>query len=198
MNKAIPILKWLLAACLPVLAAGCTNAKLSRKEAAIQKIDQVKAERQLGLVDYEITKVIKAKDKSGFLKLGNRSLLLTCTAYLEAGLDLTDFNPMTDIKVDEDESNVTITLPSPVLLSMNMPLDEVKEEYFKKGLTATAFTMAEMNTILRLGEEQIRDSVPDLGILEEAKVNAQRFFETLLKHMGFSTVQVTFRKPEKD
>ena len=60
MRKTIQLSKWLLAAVLLMLtASGCgprsqkMAALLSRKEKAIQVIDKIKSEKQLGLVEYE-------------------------------------------------------------------------------------------------------------------------------------------------
>jgi flagellar biosynthesis/type III secretory pathway protein FliH len=70
MRKTIQLSKWLLAAVLLMLtASGCgprsqkMAALLSRKEKAIQVIDKIKSEKQLGLVEYEIEKIVKAKEE---------------------------------------------------------------------------------------------------------------------------------------
>ena len=192
--------KWLLAVCLPMLAAaGCASpekdAGPSLADAALQRIDQIRSERQLELVEYEISKIVKSVDKGSFWQIGSRKVLLTCKAYLQAGIDLGDFNPMTDVVIDEERKSVTITLPSPKLLSMEMPLKEVLVEDSQSTWFRRDFSMAELNQILRIGEKQILDSVPDLGILDEAKQNARLFFEPALKHMGFTSVHVSFKEP---
>lgn len=197
------VFKWLLAAGFGLLAAaGCgpsekEEAGTSLADAALERIDQIRSERQLELVEYEISKIVKTVDKGAWYQIGKRKILLTCKAYLQAGVDLTDFNPMTDVVIDEEKKSVTITLPSPTLLSMEMPLQEVMVEDSQATWFRNEFSMAELNTILRLGEQQILDSVPILGILDEAKQNARLFFEPALKHMGFTYVHVAF-KPAKE
>lgn len=56
-----------------------------------------------------------------------------------------------------------------------------------------SFSAEERNALLRQGEKQIRDSVPSLGILEEAEANAVKFFESVFSKMGFTEVEVQFR-----
>ena len=194
------ILKWLLAAGIGLLAAaGCQQAPekgLSRKEAAIRKIDKVKSERQLGLVEYEVRNVVKAQESKGFFLLkSKRAILCSCKAYLKAGIDLTGFNPMTDIAIDPEETMVSITLPSPTLLSLNMPIDSVEVLYEKKKLSS-GFNLTDLNELLRQGEDQVRNSVQELGILEDARRNARLFFEPLFKQLGFTSVQVLFKDDE--
>ena len=110
--------------------------------------------------------------------------------------DLNGFNPMTDMAIDPDETMITLTLPAPTLLSLNIPIDEV-EILYEKTKYSNGFTLTDLNEILRQGEAQINSSVPDLGILEDAKQNARLFFEPLFKRLGFTSVQVEFKENQK-
>lgn len=205
MNKSF--LTWLLALGIVSLALpGCgsdtesisvTNL-LSKKEKAIQTIDKIKSEKQLGLVEYEIRKIVKAKETGGFFILKTKKMILcSCKAYLKAGIDLNGFDPMTDFVIDPDETMVTLTLPTPTLLSLNMPVDSVEVLYEKTKLSK-GFSVTDLNELLRQGEVQIRESVPELGIIDDAKRNARLFFEPLFKHLGFTTVQVNFKDDKKN
>ena len=203
-NGLIP--KILLMACLAALTlTGCGSRAqkaaeklLSRKEQAIQVIDKVKSEKQLGLVEYEVQKIVKAKeeDHKFFFIQSKKEILCSCKAYLKAGIDLGGFNPMTDVSVDPDETMITITLPAPTLLSLNMPINGV-EILYEKTQNSQGFILSELNDLLRQGEKQILDSVPDLGIMEDAKQNARLFFEPLFKRLGFTSVQVDFKGDNK-
>ena len=203
-NGLIP--KILLTACLAALTlTGCGSRAqkaaeklLSRKEQAIQVIDKVKSEKQLGLVEYEVQKIVKAKEENHkfFFIQSKKEILCSCKAYLKAGIDLGGFNPMTDVSVDPDETMITITLPAPTLLSLNMPINGV-EILYEKTQNSQGFILSELNDLLRQGEKQILDSVPDLGIMEDAKQNARLFFEPLFKRLGFTSVQVDFKGDNK-
>ena len=209
MRKTSQLSKWLLAAVLLMLtASGCGSRSqqavenaaklLSRKEKAIQVIDKVKSEKQLGLVEYEVRKIVKAKDAGHkfFFIPSKKEILCSCKAYLKAGIDLSGFNPMTDVAIDPDETMITLTLPAPTLLSLNIPIDEV-EILYEKTKNSQGFKLQELNELLRQGEAQISASVPDLGILEDAKRNARLFFEPLFKRLGFTSVQVEFKENQK-
>ena len=201
MKTNLTLLKWLLATGIAMLAAaGCAprDSKQSLADAALQRIDQISSEQQLELVEFEIRKFLKAQDKGAWFQLGTRTILLSCKAYLQAGIDLTDFNPLTDVVVDEERQAISITLPCPTLLSMEMPLEEVEVADEKITGFQSAFKMSEVNQILREGEQQILDCVPSLGIIDEAKQKARMFFEPALKHLGFNSVYVSFKQPVKE
>ena len=203
MKHHSPLHRWLLAACIAAMALpGCgsdsvpetVNELLTKKEKALQTIDKIKAEKQLGLVEYQIRKIVKAQENGRFLFLikTNKAIICSCHAYLKAGIDLTGFDPMTDVAIDPDGTMITLTLPSPTLLSLNMPVNEI-EVLYQKAERTKEFTLADVNNLLQQGEAQIRESVPELGILDDAKRNARLFFEPLFKHLGFTVVQVNFK-----
>ena len=201
MKTILSPLKWLLAAGILVLsAAGCgsRDAKQSLTDAALQRIDQISSEQQLELVEFEIRKFLKAQYNGAWYEIGKKRILLSCKAYLQAGIDLGDFNPMTDVVVDEERRSISITLPCPTLLSMEMPLEAVEVADEKVTGFRSEFKMSEINTILRKGEEQILESVPSLGIIDEAKQKARLFFEPAMKHLGFASVSVSFKQPVKE
>lgn len=191
-------LKWLLTAGILLLAAAGCAPKQSLSDAALQCINQISSERQLELVEYEIHKIVKAEDKGAWYTIGDRKLLLTCKAYLQAGLDLSDFNPITDVVIDEERQGISITLPCPTLLSMQMPIEDVEVADERVTGFRDEFEMAEINKVLRMGEQQILDSVPGLGLIDEAKQNARLFFEPALKHLGFKSVYLSFKQPVKE
>ena len=171
--------------------AGCSRHN-EVEEMVKREVQAISEMRQLGLVEYRVRKIVKADDEGEWYKIGDRKILLSCTAYLKAGLDLTSFD-MDDVDVDRLAGRVTVTLPHAVLLSLDIPASEIRQEYDHVTMLRQSFSAEERYTLLRQGEKQIRDSVPSLGILEKAEENAGKFFESVFSKMGFSTVEVTFR-----
>jgi hypothetical protein len=171
--------------------AGCSRHN-EVEEMVKREVQAISEMRQLGLVEYRVRKIVKADDEGEWYKIGDRKILLSCTAYLKAGLDLTSFD-MDDVDVDRLAGRVTVTLPHAVLLSLDIPASEIRQEYDHVTMLRQSFSAEERNALLRQGEKQIRDSVPSLGILEKAEENACKFFESVFSKMGFSTVEVTFR-----
>ena len=171
--------------------AGCSRRN-DVEEMVKREVQAISEMRQLGLVEYRVRKIVKADDEGEWYKIGDRKILLSCTAYLKAGLDLTSFD-MDDVDVDRMVGRVTVTLPHAVLLSLDIPASEIRQEYDHVTMLRQSFSAEERNALLRQGEKQIRDSVPSLGILEKAEENACKFFESVFSKMGFTTVEVTFR-----
>ena len=168
-----------------------------RERAAVEdtvqrEIEAITAMKQLSLVEYRVSKIIKADDEGAWYKIGDRKILLSCTAYLKAGIDLATFGP-DDVDVDWTGKRVSVTIPHATLLSLDMPASEIRQEYDHVTMLRQSFTAEERNALLRQGEKQIRDSVPSLGILEKADENARRFFESVFQKMGFESVEVSFR-----
>ena len=176
-----------LSLCILLAMQGCSR----KNEAAV--IHSLSSMNQLGLVEYRVRKIIKADDPGEWYKIGDRKILLSCTAYLKAGIDLAGFSPEEDIVIDRRKGKVSITLPHATLLSLDIPPSEIRQEYDQVTLLRSAFSVQERNQLLRQGERQIRRSVPSLGILEEAEANARKFFESAFYKMDFKEVEVTFK-----
>ena len=177
---------------LAVLAtAGCSRNH-EVQEMVRREVKAISEMRQLGLVEYRVRKIVKADDEGAWYKIGDRKILLSCTAYLKAGLDLSSFG-MQDVDIDRGAARVTVFLPHAVLLSLDIPASEIRQEYDHVTMLRQSFSAEERNALLRQGEKQIQDSVPSLGILEEAEANAVKFFESVFSKMGFTEVEVQFR-----
>ena len=173
-----------------VVAAGCSR---QREEKALQQeVLSISSMKQLGLVEYKVRKIIKADDQGEWYKIGDRKILLSCTAYLKAGIDLSSFSAE-DISVDRAAGKVTVTLPHATLLSLDIPASEIRQEFDQVTLLRSDFSAQERNELLRQGERQIRRSVPSLGILQKAEENARKFFDSAFQKLGFTTVEVVFK-----
>ena len=168
--------------------SGC-NGRAAVEDTVQREIEAITAMKQLSLVEYRVSKIVKADDDGAWYKIGDRKILLSCTAYLKAGIDLATFGP-DDVDIDW---TVSVTIPHATLLSLDMPASEIREEYDHVTMFRQSFSAEERNALLRQGEKQIRRSVPSLGILEKADENARRFFESVFQKMGFETVEVSFR-----
>lgn len=167
--------------------SGKRDSELLRKEIA-----SVSSLKQLTLVEYKVRKIIKANDEGEWYKIGDRKIILSCTAYLKAGIDLSTFSA-DDVTANRAEGKVTISLPHASLLSLNIPPSEIREEYDQVTLLRSGFSAEERNRLLRQGERQIRESVIYLGILDKAEENARKFFTSIFSRMGYTTVDVVFK-----
>ena len=177
---------------IPVLIlSGCTHRERIA-ETVQREVEAISAMKQLNLVEYRVRKIVKANDEGEWYKIGDRKILLSCTAYLKAGIDLSSFN-VDDVIIDRDAGTVFVTIPHATLLSLDIPASEIRQEYDHVTMLRHSFSVEERNALLRQGEKQIRESVPTLGILPKAEENARKFFESVFAKMGFTTVEVSFR-----
>ena len=156
-----------------------------------REIEAISQMRELSLVEYRVRKIVKANDEGEWYKIGDRKILLSCTAYLKAGIDLSGFSAE-NVDINRLDGSVTVTVPHAKLQSLDMPASEIREEYDHVTMLRHSFSAEERNALLRQGEKQIRSSVPSLGILEKAEENARRFFESVFTKMGFTSVEVVF------
>ena len=170
--------------------AGCSRRN-DVEEMVKREVQAISEMRQLGLVEYRVRKIVKADDEGEWYKIGDRKILLSCTAYLKAGIDLSGFSAE-NVDINRLDGSVTVTVPHAKLLSLDMPASEIREEYDHVTMLRHSFSAEERNALLRQGEKQIRSSVPSLGILEKAEENARRFFESVFTKMGFTSVEVVF------
>ena len=191
MRRILHIVTLVLLGTVLLALPGCARRE-SMQETVQREVEAITAMRQLSLVEYRVRKIVKADDEGEWYKIGDRKILLSCTAYLKAGVDLATFGT-DDVQIDLTGDRVSVTIPHATLLSLDIPASEVRLEYDHVTMLRSDFTAEERNALLRQGEKQIRESVPTLGILEKADENARRFFESVFLKMGFTNVEVTFR-----
>ena len=167
------------------------SCKPSRKDLVSEKVNGLgKMVSELGTVEYTIVKVIKLDDDAWF-KYGDRKILFSSTASLKAGIDLQEFDPE-NVKVNERNNSVSVTLPKAKLLSFNMPPELIKQEFCSTTGWRGDFSIEEKNAIKIQAENDIREDIPNLGILQDAEKNAKGFFEVLLGQFGFKTIIINF------
>ena len=155
-----------------------------------QRVQSMAETAELGTVEYIVKKIVKTNDEQWY-SVGDRKILFQSTAYLKAGVDLGDF---TTDNIHIEGKNVTVTLPHAKLLSFNMPAEETQTVFENYGFFRSRFSADEQNHILQLGEKDIREDVPNLGILQDAEQNVKDVFTAMLSQMGFESVNVKFEE----
>ena len=167
------------------LLVGCTKSPAKQIEERVQTMAET---GELGTVEYAVRKIIKTNDQQWY-KYGDRKILFVSTAFLKAGIKLDGFS---EENVIIDGKNVTVTLPHAELLSFNMPAEETKLVWTHYSTFRDEYNEYERNTILRLGEQNIREATPDLGILQDAEKNAEELFTAMLTQIGFEKIDIKF------
>lgn len=164
--------------------------KISLMDETNEKVETLVSAGELSTAEYTIEKIIKANDCSNW-KIGDRKILFSCKAYLEGGVDMADYDA-SKTKIDETAKTIEMTLPKVKLLSFNMPIEEVKMKYEKVTGLRFKFSAKDRNKVLQQGEADIKNDIENIGIITDAKNNAQLFFTSMLKQMGYKQVIIKF------
>ena len=117
---------------------------------------------------------------------------------LKAGIDMKKFDA-SKIIIDEKSKSIVLTLPKPEKLSFDMPNDKIKVVYEKKKGLISKYSNDRRHEIQKKGQDEIdnEDALKELGIYDDARKNADRFFRNLLKGLGFEIITIKFEGDEK-
>lgn len=197
-----------------LILLGVMSACSSKEETVVQNVEteeerpslvtQIQKCTRLYTTEYRIHKIVTHDDvirlkgnvlSQGFdipLPLGERKVAIPMDATLKAYIDFSNF---TEDNVERDGENITIVLPDPkvVMTSSKINQKEIREYV---GLTRSHFTDKELTSYEQQGRQAILNSIPQLGIIEQAQSNAARVLVPMLTEMGFKEEHITiaFRK----
>ena len=133
-----------------------------------------------------------SKDIDVTLPLGERKIAIPIDATLKAYIDFSDFS---ERNIERHGNKITIVLPDPqvVLTSSKINQHEIREYV---GLTRSHFSDKELSSYEQQGRQAILNSVPRLGIKQQAQANAARVLVPMLTEMGYreENVTIAFRK----
>lgn len=174
---------------LPVLllAVSCHGRLQKTTEESLRELS---AAGELVTCEYTVSKVIKADDMVPW-KIGERKILFCCNAYLKAGIDMTDYKPEKTL-IDPERKSVILVLPPPKILSVNIPVEEIRQVYSHVTGLRMDFSAEERGRLLQQGEEAILLDVPKMGIIRDARQNAATFFESFLRRLGYEDINIYF------
>lgn len=173
-----------------LLIAAAASCRPSIEKGISSSIASLSGTTELGTVEYTVKKIVRASDNQVWT-VGDRKILFSTTSYLKAGVKLDNFSE-DNVSFNKKDNSITVTLPKAILLSFNMPPEEIRTEYESYGVFRSRFSEAEQNKILRMGEERIRKDLDNLGILKEAEKNASEFFVAMFNQIGIEKVNVIF------
>jgi hypothetical protein len=176
------ITSFLMASLLLLLS--CNN-----KERQMQEVMALQQMSDLATAQYVVTKIIKANDNQTWYKIGDRKILMSCKATLTAGIDLSAITPN---NVHIDDKNIDLQLPHAKLISINIKPEDVQQVYESENLLRDPFTSEERNTLATQAENQIKNSIDSLGILEAGEKNATLFITNFLTRLGYKKVTIHF------
>ena len=168
---------------------GCAGNKKQDQQPDILSLKEMS---ELATVEYTVTKIIKANDNKTWFKLGDRKILMSCEATIKAGIDLSKLSE-NDFSIND--KNVVLRLPYPQIISLNIPPENLKVEYQQVGGLRDPYKTQERDALVAQAEIQIRNSVKELGILDQAKANTSLFISNFLKQLGYENISITYANP---
>ena len=153
-----------------------------------KKLNEVFARREmseLATVEYSVTKIVKASDDQTWYKIGDRKILMSCSASIKAGIDLAAIK---EENIEIDGKNINLVLPRAHVISLNIRPQDIRVEYQETGILRDPFNAEERDALMRQGEAQIRKSTENLGVLQTAETNASLFISNYLKSLGYERI----------
>lgn len=163
----------------------------SKKDPQLSHVMALQQMNDLATVEYIVTKIIKANDNKTWYKMGDRKILMSCKATITAGIDLSKLNKE-DVHIDG--KNIELILPHSKLISLNIKPEDITTEYEAIDVLRQSFTSEERNALAIQAENQVRQSVESLGVLQTAETNAALFINHFLVKLGYEKINIRFDK----
>lgn len=157
-------------------------------EGAHTRIDQSAVVDRLQAVAKLISTEARVRDVIAYRNtwLGStKRTLVIATGNVLIGFDL---EPPPDIHIDEGAHRITIRLPAPRLIGIDVI--ELKTYDEKQGLW-NPFQPSDRDNIFQLAREQLAASANEMGMLAHAEESATHLMQTLFAPDGY-TVEVVF------
>lgn len=147
---------------------------------------------RLESAEYHIERVIDLRDRQSLLFGLIRTqdaILFVAVGQVTAGVDLGALADG-DIVVDQARTRVDVTLPPAIVFSTR--LDNARSWVYARVTDVLAQRHEDLETRARQeAERTLEQAALDGGILERARVNAERTVASFVRSLGYATVTVT-------
>ena len=193
---------------LTALGHGCRQSEESSAFGAVDTIpllvQQVRQCSRLYTTEFQIHKIVTYDDElrlrgSVFdrdfdlpVPLGSRKVVIPIDATLKGYIDFSTFSAHNVWRVGR---RITIVLPDPRVMLTSTKVDQKSiKEYV--SLLRAHFSDRELTTYEAEGRDAIIQSIPQLGIVQQARLSAARLLIPLLEQLGFAEedIIITFRE----
>lgn len=207
-RRLIPIWVWLLLP-LVVLALGGwwiyqslivhnlsleTVTEIRSGAAVIDAVNRVN--KQIFIEHYEVVDIDYRQVPKNWLSfLGvEQSFVLLMRGRVPAGIDVKQIKPE-DVWISQDGKRAQLTLPSPKVFEENVSIDFEHSRILAMNDTCPDLicenaVTAYQNKLLPEGRALLIDTAEENGILNQAADDAKRYYEELLRTLGFDEVRV--------
>ena len=195
-----------------MLFCACSEGKEQQTEqTTYQSIDtvpmlvmQVQKCSKLYTSEFKVHKIVTPDDvvrlKGSVLRqdynikipLGDRKIAIPMDATLKAYIDFSQFS---EKNIERSGDQITILLPDPKVTMTSSKIDQKNVRHYVAFARAN-FSDAEMSDYEQQGRAAIIQSIPELGIIDNAKENAARVLVPMLTQLGYreENITIAFRK----
>jgi len=150
---------------------------------------------QLETASFHMERVIELKEKqwADIVDLGiEDAILLVAAADVRAGVDLGRLGP-DDVTADRETGKVRLTLPAVEILSTQ--LDDLRTYVYSRSTDLLARRSEDLETrARRRAAETLRQAALDAGILDHGRRSAERTLEALLRSLGYTDVELSWKE----
>lgn len=189
------------------LHGGCHRAEEAPAAAPVDTLSwilQVSRTSRLYTTEYQIHKIVTHDDivrleGSAFSRkfsvrvpLGDRKMALPLDVTLKAYIDFAGFSEQ---NIRRQGERILITLPDPRVAVTASKIDHRQVKQYI-DLTRTRYSDAELADFARQGVQSVLAAVPEMGVLESARLGAARLLVPLLRELGYreENIVIAFRK----
>ncbi len=156
-------------------------------------VSKIKSTAKLATTETVINKVIigqKKKSLFGLVRLGSAEFVAYSQATVKTGIDLTKLKH-DDIKI---EGNVIeLNLPPVEVLDFSYPFSSyVMDTVLSDNDIFNKIDVIDQENYYRMAENDIRQQLKFMGIVEQTKENTRKLLEGLLTNLGYKEVYITF------
>ena len=165
---------------------------------------QLQACSRLYTTEYQIRTIVTHSDTTQFrgrglldglrvgVPLSSRHIAIPIDATVKGYVDMAD---LTERNIRQEGNRLTVILPDPRVELTATKVDHKQTRQFVRFLGRN-FTDAERSFFERQGRDSIIASLPQSGIIENARASAARILVPLLTQMGYKEedITITFRK----
>lgn len=193
---------------LPMMAACSKQKTVTDEPSPIDTIPMLVTKVQkcsrLYTTEYHVHKILTHNDKMKVtgsilhkeftvnIPAGDRRIAIPVDAVLKAYVD---FDGFSEKNIRRENGHLTVILPDPKIVVTGTKVNHKEVKQFV-ALTRSNFTDAELTSYEQQGRQQIIASIPQMGIIEQARVSAARQLVPLFKAMGYKeeNITISFRK----
>lgn len=194
---------------LAAVLLSCSGKKTEKPTESIDTIPvmvmQIQKCSKLYATEYHVHKIITHDDqlklKGSFLKhdydiglpLGKRKVAIPIDATIKAYIDFSEFSEQ---NVRKSGKKIEIILPDPriTLTSTRINHNEIRQYV---AMTRRNFSDAELASYENLGRKSIIADIPNMDIIERARLSAANVLVPLIEQMGYKQedITITFNRP---